>query len=347
MRALITDGNGGLRIGELAMPEIDPYQALTRTVSCGVCAGTDSKLIHGHFKGFDAYPASLGHEAIGEVVQLGERVTSFQVGDLVTLPFLYEGTDGVAVGWGSFAEYGVVGDAAALLADGFTDFDSTYLAQKVIKPTDKVTPTSAAMVVTFREVYSAVRRFGMAAGETAVIFGAGPVGLSFTRFASLVGLSRILVVDLSDAKIAAAAAAGATDTLDSTAADPVAWVRGLVPEGVDYVVDAVGVAALLNQGMAMVKDRGKLCAYGISPHTAAELDWTPAPYNWTLQFQQFPRKDEEGAVHDQVMAWINSGQLVVDDWVSDVVDFDEILDAFALVAEHRPTTKKVVVSYQR
>jgi threonine dehydrogenase-like Zn-dependent dehydrogenase len=66
-----------------------------------------------------------------------------------------------------------------------------------------------------------------------------------------------------------------------------------------------------------------------------------------MQFQQMPRKPEEGAVHDQVMAWIRSGQLKLADFVSDRIPFDHITDAFDLVSEHRDSTKKIVISYPR
>ena len=346
MRALIADYDGKLSMGDLSMPTPTPYQALTRTVSCGVCSGTDMKIIHGQFKGVDAYPVSLGHEAIGEVVEVGSKVASFHVGDFVTLPFLYETTDGVAPAWGAFAEYGLIGDAAAMLADGVGGIDDSYFAQKVVHPED-VDLVDVAMIITFREVCSSLKHFGAKAGQTAVIYGAGPVGRCFTRFASLMGLDRIMVIDINDAKCAEAAESGATHTLNSLTANPVEWVRALAPEGVDYVIDAAGNSALLNQGMNMVKDRGKICAYGISPVMNAAFDWSLAPYNWTMQFQQMPRKPEEGAVHDQVMAWIRSGQLKLADFVSDRIPFDHITDAFDLVSEHRDSTKKIVISYPR
>ena len=206
MRALIAGDDGKISMGDLSMPTPTPYQALTRTVSCGVCSGTDMKIIHGQFKGVDAYPVSLGHEAIGEVVEVGSKVTSFHVGDFVTLPFLYEATDGVAPAWGAFAEYGLIGDATAMQADGVGGIDDSYFAQKVVHAED-VDLVDVAMIITFREVYSSLKHFGAKAGQTAVIYGAGPVGRCFTRFASLMGLDRIMVIDINDAKCAEAAAA--------------------------------------------------------------------------------------------------------------------------------------------
>ena len=118
-----------------------------------------------------------------------------------------------------------------------------------------------------------------------------------------------------------------------------------MPEGADYVVDAVGINQLLNQGMRLIKYNGKVCGYGISPKLGMDLDWSDAPYNWQLHFVQFPRKKEEAEAHSQIMAWIAAGALKPSDFISNVFEFDHILDAFGLVEKRLPDTKKVVIRY--
>ena len=93
MKALIVDGEGRLSVEEISMPQIGPCQALVKMESCGVCNGTDRKLIHRTFKNFHTYPAILGHEGVGKVVKTGEFVENLHVGDRVLLPFLEEATD--------------------------------------------------------------------------------------------------------------------------------------------------------------------------------------------------------------------------------------------------------------
>ena len=56
---------GGAALVTLPIPEPAPYQALVRMRACGVCNGTDSKIIHHTFKLFDQYPTLLGHEGVG------------------------------------------------------------------------------------------------------------------------------------------------------------------------------------------------------------------------------------------------------------------------------------------
>ena len=170
----------------------------------------------------------------------------------------------------------------------------------MIKPADKVDAVGAAMIITFREVLSAIRRFGFQPNESVLIFGAGPVGLCFTKFCKLLGLKTVITTDVMDDKVEGARRAGADYAFNSAKCDIDAEVKRLFPDGIDYVVDAVGINAL---------------------------------------------KKEEGEAHSQIMACINQGVLDPMDFISDVIEFEHILDAFALVEERRPSTKKIVIRY--
>jgi len=76
-----------------------------------------------------------------------------------------------------------------------------------------------------------------------------------------------------------------------------------------------------------------------------DLDWSKAPYNWTLHFVQWPSKKEEAEAHAQIMSWINLGVLKPMDFISDVFDFAHIIDAFKLVDARKSSTKKIVIKY--
>ena len=105
MKTLVVNPDGKLEIREIEKPSYTSKQALVKTVACGICNGTDAKLIHGTFKGVDEsqYPLMLGHEAVGEVVEIGTEVKGYRIGDKVLLPFVdpdaekygtyYEGRD--------------------------------------------------------------------------------------------------------------------------------------------------------------------------------------------------------------------------------------------------------------
>ncbi|WP_312503113.1 zinc-dependent alcohol dehydrogenase [Lacrimispora sp.] len=349
MKALIVDETGKLSVEEIEKPDYGPCQALVKLESCGVCNGTDMKLIHGTFKNFLSYPAILGHEGVGRVVETGAQAEHLHVGDLVLLPFLEKETAGYTPGWGAYAEYAVVGDAQSYIRHGMgpgtPEWSEAYLAQTVLRPEDQVDAVGASMIITFREVLSAIRRFGCQPNETALVLGAGPVGLCFTRFLKLLGLRTVITTDIADAKVEEAKRMGADYSFNTAACDIGEEVKRLIPDGVDYVVDAVGINALINQAMPLVKYNGKICCYGISPKLNMELDWSQAPYNWTLQFVQWPSKKEEGEAHSQIMAWINQGVLKPMDFISHVIPFEQCLEAFKLVEARESGTKKIVIKF--
>ncbi len=350
MKGLIVDKKGELSVEEMPKPEYGDCQALVKVVSCGVCNGTDMKLIHRNFKNFDDYPAALGHEGVGKVIEIGKKVKKYKKGDLVLLPFLENKTGKYYSGWGAYSEYAIIGDAEACAENGMgmgtQKFNESYLAQTIIKKSDKVDEVSASMIITFREVLSAIRRFGFEANKNLLIFGAGPVGLCFTKFSKLLGLKTVVTVDIVDEKLKTAKEMGADIVWNSTKCDVSKELKKLFPEGVDFVVDAVGINQIINQAMGLVKNNGKICGYGISPKLGMELDWSKAPYNWNLSFVQWPSKKEEGEAHSQIMAWINQGVLDPYDFISDVFPFEQILDAFKLVNERKSKTKKIIIKYE-
>lgn len=346
MKSLVVSDDGSLSIVEVPIPEYDDYKALVKMEACGVCNGTDIKLIHRNFKGFDSYPAILGHEGVGRVVEKGKKVTNLEIGDLVLLPFL-EGTTGPYYsGWGAYSEYAVVGDLKAMTqggkGPGTTGFSEAYYAQQALpKGFDAV---GASMIITFREVHSAIKRFGFKENSSLVVFGAGPVGLCFIKFAKLLGLGPIIVFDIKEEKLQQAGTMGADYVFNSLNVDVKEKVLEICNEGVDFVVDAVGINQLINQAMELVKYNGKICCYGISPKLSMELDWSKAPYNWSLQFVQWPSKYDEAEAHKIIINWMEMGILNPYDFISDVVPFDDILGAFKKV-EDRTVSKKMVIKF--
>jgi S-(hydroxymethyl)glutathione dehydrogenase/alcohol dehydrogenase len=102
------------------------------------------------------------------------------------------------------------------------------------------------------------------AGDTVVIFGAGGVGLNAISGARIAGASRIVVLDVQPKRLQAAQRFGATDIINSTEAQSVEVVRGLLPRGADHVFDFVGLKAVAAQGLAMLGVGGGLYLVGVS-----------------------------------------------------------------------------------
>lgn len=343
MRTLIVEKDGSLAIKEIPKPRYNEKQALVKTISCGICNGTDTKLLHKAFKGFgdSRYPLMLGHEGVGEVIEIGKEVKTYKIGDKVLLPFvdpdreLYGELDSA---WGAYSEYGVVTDVAAYEEGSAPE----HAYGQTVLP-DYVDPVDGAMIITLREVLSSIKRFGIKKDSSVAVFGCGPVGLTFIKFMSMLGARPILAFDIFDDKVQEAMEKGADYAFNSKNCDVGQEIHKVCPEGVEYVLDAVGILSLINQSMEYIHDGGKICCYGISPDCKMELDWSKAPYNWRLYFQQFPNKAEEGAATDQILSWIKTGKIDLKDYISDYFEFENILDAFEKMEHHQIKKKGIVV----
>lgn len=342
MKGFVVHADGRCAIEQLPVPSYGEYEALVKVLSCGVCNGTDMKIIHKCFKGIDQYPVVLGHEGVGEVVALGAKVRHLQIGDRVLLPFIGQVPDGYSSAWGTYAQYNVVSDAQSMLEDGLEPEEFALAQNKIPAELD---PVDAAMIITFREVYSTMGIFGFTGGKSLAVLGLGPVGLSFVKFAKLIGMGPVIAMDIDDEKIALAKELGADYGLNTKGISIPDAVHGILPEGVDFALDAVGVTSFIGDGMAIVKPDAKVCVYGISREMTAPLDWSKNPYNWTLQFNQFPQKKLEGACHDQIIRWILDGELDPGFFVSHRIPFEEMGKAFEMI-EAKEKMLKMVVTFQ-
>lgn len=346
MKTLVVDKEGRLSIQEIPKPKYNDNQALVKMISCGICNGTDTKIIHGDFKGVESsdYPLMLGHEGVGRVVEVGKNVKGFHVGDVVLLPFVdpdFENYGTLGSAWGAYSEYGVVHDKEAY--DG--DAPECAYAQTVV-PTD-IDPVDAAMIITLREVFGAIKHFDIKEKQSVAVFGCGPVGLTFVKFLKLLGAGPVIAVDRHESKLQDALEKGADYVFHAKKCNLREEMRKICPDGVEYVIDAVGNSDIINQAMELICDRGKICCYGISANCKMQLDWSGAPYNWQLVFQQFPSKIEEGEVNEQVISWIRDGSICLKDYISDYFEFDDILEAFEKLADKKIAKKAIVVYKDR
>ena len=343
MRTFVINKDGSTQISEIPKPRYGSNQALVKMIACGMC-GTDVKLLHRTFKGFpeSIYPIMLGHEGVGEVVEVGSDVTTFKIGDKVILPFVDPDEElypGLGSGWGALSEYGVVCDPNAPWPDG--EVPGCAYAQTVLS--DDLDPVDAVMLVTFREVLSNIRYFGIKPEDSVVVFGCGPVGLTFIKFLSLCGVKEITAVDIIPEKLETAKKNGAKYAVNSKEVDVTDCVRKAYPAGVDYVLDAIGAPFVVNTGMGLIRDRGTVLCYGVPEKEEVTIDFSKADYNWNVIYQQMPRKPEEGAAHEQVMEWIRSGQLVIKDFISDYFKFDDAVEAYQKLLDRKIEKKGIIV----
>jgi threonine dehydrogenase-like Zn-dependent dehydrogenase len=197
MKALITDGKGGVELQDISIPAIGEYDCLVKIKSCLFCNTTDRHIVENSFDFGLKYPAVLGHESIGEVVKTGAKVNNFAVGDLVARPYaVYPGAvtrEGLGSAWGGFVEYGMIRDYKAMVTDEEIkpeDVPQFFLYMQKIPV--GINWRKAMMISCQKEIFSSAALVE-AAGKTILISGAGVTGCLFADFLKLRGAAKIVV----------------------------------------------------------------------------------------------------------------------------------------------------------
>jgi len=333
MRAVAVVEPGKVEIVDLPDPVPGPYQARVKTEVAFLCNATDGKLVAGHFPGVDQYPLILGHEGAGIVDAVGPKVRHFKVGDRAIGGLVFDfGDPAYASGWGGFCDYTIVNDHDAMVADGVADAQhgwfECYEIQRPVAP--DISVEAAAMLCTWREVYGGFSDFNLQKGDDILVFGAGPVGLSFLVFGKLLGLGFIGLVDPLPSKREKARAMGADAVFAPDSAD----LAGLVEargKPLDAVIDAVGNPAIANAGLPLIKMGGSICIYGVLAEPAITIEKARGPYNFNLYMHQWPTRHREQAAQKPLCAWIRDGKVRAEEFITHVLPVEQINEALGAV----------------
>jgi threonine dehydrogenase-like Zn-dependent dehydrogenase len=345
MRAVAVVEPGTVRIVELGKPELGPYQALVRTEVACLCNATDAKLVAGHFPGVDRYPLVLGHESAGIVEAVGPKVRGFQIGQRVISGLVLNFREpGYASAWGGFCEYTLANDHDAMVADGVADAEHGWFEMSEVQrqvPPD-VPLEAAALLCTWREVYGSFGDFNLKAGDDILVFGAGPVGLSFIKFGRLLGLGYIGLVDPLEFKRAKALQFGADEVFAPESAGLSDWKRRH-GKPLDAVIDAVGHESVANAGLPLIKLGGSICIYGVIADPSMRIHKGAGPYNFNLYVHQWPTRSRERAAMEPLCGWIRQGRLDARQFITHEFPLERIGDA--LEAARGGQALKVLLRY--
>ena len=221
MKAAVVEKPGILIVKEVPEPKINKYQALVEILACATCNSTDKKLINGKLsEAFLTFPGILGHESVGRIIEIGDRVRNYNIGDLVLRPVAVYPGDKLGNNcslFGGFSEFGVVTDYKADIEDNNkkeSDFTLWHLYQQTIPYNfDSVDST---MLITFREVLDWSHRFGINNKTKLVIIGSGPVGMTFAAYAKVLGAYPVIMIGLRDERLKMAIDLGADFVINST-----------------------------------------------------------------------------------------------------------------------------------
>lgn len=345
MKAAVAEGRGVLNIWDVPEPAINEYQALVRMKACSICNGTDSKIVKGNLSFVKDYPAVLGHESVGEVIQVGAKVTRYKVGDLVFRGGIaYPGNHPVASFWGGFAQFGTVDDMYAQQKDGLS-YTNFATMQQVIPSDIGLSPVDATMLITYKEILSFLQLFGVKRGESVLVWGTGPVSLSCVLFAKYLGAHPVICCGRRDEALSEAVAMGADYTININKQDVTKTVMEITNGmGMNKIVDGVGDFRLVQESIPITATHGEIGIYGIAPGEGdgmdnATLDFSKRRPPYSIRFLG----PSEGSAHDQMMDLVKQRAIEPGKLIDQVIGLEEINQGFELLWNKQ--ARKVVVQF--
>ncbi len=200
MKALVWTGADQSAIREIDKPEIKEDEVLLKVKATGVC-GTDLTIFKGYFPAHRAVaPMALGHEMSGVIAEKGNAVTGYEVGDrviadpLISCGTCYNCVKGLRHICKTLALFGVDSDGS------FAEYVKVK-AEKLYRIPDTLSFEKAALFEPLAVAVHAIRRSKLAAGDTVMVIGGGPIGILIAMVAETAGARTIIVSEIQQSRL--------------------------------------------------------------------------------------------------------------------------------------------------
>lgn len=333
-------GNKTFAVADLPTPHAGPGELVLRNQVCGVC-GTDVHIYHGEPGSADVNPpVVLGHEYSGEVVEVGEGVTGFAVGDHVTVdPNIYCGhcvycQNGKKQLCPSMEAIGVTRDG------GFAQY-SRIPASQAFKLEPTVPWEAAAMAEPLACCLHGIDLAGIQVGDKVCVVGGGAIGLLMVQLAKLSGASQIVLSEPNEKRRQVGLQLGANTALDPTRPDAQEAFAQVLGGGANVVIECVGNVPAVKSAFQFAGKGATVLLFSV-PKVDATFDLPLFDvYKKELTIKgSFVNPD----THARAVALINSGKVDFDPIITHRFTLDQLPEAIAM--QMSDASIKVVVEAQ-
>jgi len=271
MRAALFYGKPeDMRIEKVDIPALEEGDILLKIRASGIC-GSDAR---SYFKGIEErykIPVIFGHELTAEVFRVGSSVRGYSPGERVVVAPIY--------GCGQ-CEFCVSGkehlcDDVVVFGCTFDGANAEYMRipakgverGALVKIEDSVSDYAGTMIEPLSCCLHGQRQLGIQPGDSVLIFGSGPIGLSHLLVSKTLGAGKISIIDLVDSRLREAESFGADITINAEKLD---WEKQVFEyfgqSGVDVVITAAPSVGAIENAYKIVKKGGKLLIFGGLPH---------------------------------------------------------------------------------
>lgn len=333
-------GNKTFAVTDLPTPHAGPGELVLRNQVCGVC-GTDVHIYHGEPGSADVNPpVVLGHEYSGEVVEVGEGVTGFAVGDHVTVdPNIYCGhcaycQNGKKQLCPSMEAIGVTRDG------GFAQY-SRIPASQAFKLEPTVPWEAAAMAEPLACCLHGIDLAGIQVGDKVCVVGGGAIGLLMVQLAKLSGASQIVLSEPNEKRRQVGLQLGANAALDPTRPDAQEAFAQVLDGGANVAIECVGNVSAVKSAFQFAGKGATVLLFSV-PKVDATFDLPLFDvYKKELTIKgSFVNPD----THARAVALINSGKVDFGPIITHRFTLDQLPEAIAM--QMSDASIKVVVEAQ-
>lgn len=319
--------------GSITAPEPTPGpdDVLIAVRAAGIC-GTDLHIFKGEYEA--RYPLIPGHEFSGVVAAVGANVTRFKVGDRVTADPNIPCNRCIA------CQRGEANQCENLAAIGVTR-DGAF-AEFVTAPEGNtfqigdMSFAAAALVEPLACVVWGLKRVQVQAGDSALVFGAGPMGCLVAQALQRAGAARVTITDTVPYRLDIATSLGIHDVVLADAGQS-ERLKAIAPGGFDIVADATGLASVLQSAFNYLRPRGKLWVFGVVP---PDKQVSFVPYEVFRRDLTIIGSFAVNRTFQESIALIQNGAIKVEPLISHRLPLSQFREGLD-IAEHDPQRMKV------
>jgi len=337
MRVAMYYNNRDVRLEELPTPQIGPGELLVKVLASGIC-GSDVL----EWYRIKKAPRVLGHEITGEIVEAGEGVDRYKVGDRVFVSHHVPCNT---------CHYCLNGNHTACETLHTTNYDPGGFAEYIRVPSlnvdrgvfvlpDEVSFEDGAFIEPLACVVRGQREVQLRPGQSVLILGSGISGLLHLMLARAVGAGRIIATDINEYRLKAAQRFGA-DAVINAREDVPARVRQ-INDGrpADLVIVCTGALSAFNQALESV-DRGGTVLCFATTLPGVELS-VPINDFWRNGIKLMPSYANSPYDATVAMELIRAGRVPVREMITHRLGLDEAGLGFQLVAEASESIKVII-----
>lgn len=322
MKVAIMTGLNKMDYIERDVPKVNPEQVLVKVEYVGICGSDMHYYETGQIGPYIVeVPFVLGHECAGTVVEVGSKVTHLEIGDRVALE------PGATCGTCKFCRdgrYNLCPDVEFFATPPVDGTFQEYVAHRgdlCFKLPDNVSTLAGAMIEPLAVGFHAANQGEASLGKTAVVMGAGAIGLVSMMALKAKGVSKVYVVDIMPKRLEKAKELGAYEVINGLNVNAVDALMALTGnQGVDIAIETAGLGLTANQSIHMVKKGSNIVMVGYSGSGKMDLEMSLA-MDKEITFKTVFRYRH---IYPMAIDAAANGKVDLENLVTDIFDFSNI-----------------------